>query len=51
LVTPIKKATQSRLIKYQDINKYPLGYFIYSAQRNLPKEWLIYFGVREFYAI
>ncbi|MCT8239882.1 hypothetical protein [Proteus mirabilis] len=43
MVTPIKKAIQSRLIKYQDINKYPLGYFIYSAQRNLPKEWLTYF--------
>uniref|UniRef100_UPI003C7C3DB9 hypothetical protein n=2 Tax=Morganellaceae TaxID=1903414 RepID=UPI003C7C3DB9 len=25
-----------------------LGYFIYSAQRNLPKEWLTYFGVRIF---
>lgn len=40
-----------RLIKYQDINKYPLGYFIYSAQRNLPKEWLTYFGVRIFMAV
>lgn len=32
------------MIKYQDINKYPLGYFIYSAQRNLPERWLISFG-------